>query len=1090
MACGWNVAVFRAAGLHRHAHRPRSAQLAGIAGISRRPRHRGDLPHRRTLPVRRPGRVARDAAPARVLRRVLGVVQDLECLHRRRQHLHVVTGRPHDLADRRARRNLYAMAAQRAAARCPGRRLRYWKPHQHSPAGRIAPQHPRARIGAVEAVRLPSRLAHPSRAVGGAGDRYPGKRRPPADHFSRHAEADPAPVRARTLRDRAATGDRCAHPGRRLFLRRPRLGRLQAPPRLLLLRADPRPAGATGSGRMNYSVISQPQPAAPAQSQTMYNVNGQLFSAEPQPGQCLRTFLRDRGVFGVKKGCDAGDCGACTVWLDGKPVHSCLMPAFRAAGRVVTTIEGLAQGNALHPMQQAFLDAHAFQCGFCAAGMIMTAAALDEAQKADLPHALKGNLCRCTGYRSIADAFKGVVAVEDDVAGSACGASLPNPFAEGIVTGRARYTMDVAVDGLLHLKVLRSPHAHARILSIGREKALAVPGVVEVFTWEDVPRRLLDVSYEILPAVFDPVAAMAPDAPILHDKGGAEKGNIYVDIHGEVGSVKEGFAAADDGRLHVRTSSQGPFIARQKLCHIFGLRARDLHVFTERVGGGFGGKQEMLSEDLCLLATMKLGRPVKWEFTREEQFIGASTRHQMTTKVKLGAKRDGTLTAIDVHVVSNTGAYGGHGSETLGAALGSPLAAYRCANKKAVGYAVYTNMVPGGGFRGYGASQSTFAIECAIDDLARLLGIDPFEIRRKNMVRPDDWIESVWKDPSDVGFGSYGLDQCLDLVEKGLASGGGTPKPAGDEWAEGTGIALAMMDCGPPTEHRSGAQMALLPDGGYHLAVGSTEMGNGSVTSHRQIAASLLGARADSVAIINADTDLTPYDTGTFASTGTVVAGQAVALTAAALRDAIIEFASRHTGVDPAACRLEDRVVVCGNKPIPLPDLHTAGTKAGFRFEAKRKAYLSPRTVAFNVQGIRLAVHRMTGEIRILHSAHAADIGRLINPMQCRGQIDGAIAMGFGWALTENMVYDGGKMVNPTLRNYRIPAFADVPPTEVYFADTHDTIGPLGAKAQGECAINPIAPAIANALADATGVRFAHLPFTPDRIFGKLSGQP
>ncbi len=915
---------------------------------------------------------------------------------------------------------------------------------------------------------------------------------------------------------------------------------------------------------MNYSVISQPQPAAPAQSQTMYNVNGQLFSAEPQPGQCLRTFLRDRGVFGVKKGCDAGDCGACTVWLDGKPVHSCLMPAFRAAGRVVTTIEGLAQGNALHPMQQAFLDAHAFQCGFCAAGMIMTAAALDEAQKADLPHALKGNLCRCTGYRSIADAFKGVVAVEDDVAGSACGASLPNPFAEGIVTGRARYTMDVAVDGLLHLKVLRSPHAHARILSIGREKALAVPGVVEVFTWEDVPRRLystathedhlvdpddtyvldnvvrfvgqriaavvaetegaaetacrlLDVSYEILPAVFDPVAAMAPDAPILHDKGGAEKGNIYVDIHGEVGSVKEGFAAADavhemtystsrvqhvhlethgsiawrgdDGRLHVRTSSQGPFIARQKLCHIFGLRARDLHVFTERVGGGFGGKQEMLSEDLCLLATMKLGRPVKWEFTREEQFIGASTRHQMTTKVKLGAKRDGTLTAIDVHVVSNTGAYGGHGSETLGAALGSPLAAYRCANKKAVGYAVYTNMVPGGGFRGYGASQSTFAIECAIDDLARLLGIDPFEIRRKNMVRPDDWIESVWKDPSDVGFGSYGLDQCLDLVEKGLASGGGTPKPAGDEWAEGTGIALAMMDCGPPTEHRSGAQMALLPDGGYHLAVGSTEMGNGSVTSHRQIAASLLGARADSVAIINADTDLTPYDTGTFASTGTVVAGQAVALTAAALRDAIIEFASRHTGVDPAACRLEDRVVVCGNKPIPLPDLHTAGTKAGFRFEAKRKAYLSPRTVAFNVQGIRLAVHRMTGEIRILHSAHAADIGRPINPMQCRGQIDGAIAMGFGWALTENMVYDAnGAMVNAQLRNYRIPAFADVPPTEVFFADTHDKIGPLGAKSQGECALNPVAPAIANAIADATGVRFAHLPFTPDRIFSKLGG--
>jgi putative selenate reductase molybdopterin-binding subunit len=228
-----------------------------------------------------------------------------------------------------------------------------------------------------------------------------------------------------------------------------------------------------------------------------------------------------------------------------------------------------------------------------------------------------------------------------------------------------------------------------------------------------------------------------------------------------------------------------------------------------------------------------------------------------------------------------------------------------------------------------------------------------------------------------------------------------------------------------------------------------------------------------------------PYDTGTFAST--VVAGQAVALTATALRDNILGFASRHTGVDVGACRLEDGPVICGNRPVALRDLHAAGSKAGHRFEAKRKAYLSPRTVAFNVQGVRLAVHRVTGEIRILHSVHGADIGRLINPMQCRGQIDGAVAMGFGWALTENMAYDGGTMVNPTLRNYRIPAFADVPPSEVFFADTYDTIGPLGAKSQGECAINPVAPAIANALANATGVRFAHLPFTADRIFSKLA---
>ena len=513
-----------------------------------------------------------------------------------------------------------------------------------------------------------------------------------------------------------------------------------------------------------------------------FAVNGKSFSAEPAPGQCLRTFLRGLGFFGVKKGCDQGDCGACTVWLDGVPYHSCLVPAYRGAGHAITTIEGLATDGKLHKMQQAFLDAQAFQCGFCAAGMIMTAATFDKTAREDLPHMLKGNLCRCTGYHSIDDALHGVVNVEDDVAGvEACGRSLRNPFAESIVTGKAHYTLDVPAEGALHLKVLRSPHAHARIKSIKRDKAMAVPGMVAVFTWEDVPRklystathedhlvdpddtyvldnvvrfvgqrvaacvaeteaaaeeacRLLEVEYELLPAVFDPEVAMEPGAPILHEKSVAFSDNVYVDIHGELGSVEEGFKEADaihemtystsrvqhvhlethgslawrgdDGRLHVRTSSQAPFIAKQKLCYLFGLYDRDVHVFTERIGGGFGGKQEMISEDLCALATLKIGRPVMWEFTRAEQFIGATTRHPMTTHVKLGAKKDGTLTALQVRVVSNTGAYGGHGGETLAAALGSPIAAYRCVNKKADGYAVYTNMVPAGGFRGYGASQT------------------------------------------------------------------------------------------------------------------------------------------------------------------------------------------------------------------------------------------------------------------------------------------------------------------------------------------------------------------------------------------------
>jgi CO/xanthine dehydrogenase Mo-binding subunit/aerobic-type carbon monoxide dehydrogenase small subunit (CoxS/CutS family) len=897
-----------------------------------------------------------------------------------------------------------------------------------------------------------------------------------------------------------------------------------------------------------------------------YEVNGRLYSAEPTAGQCLRTFLRDLEVFGVKKGCDAGDCGACTVWLDGKPFHSCLVPAFRGQGRKITTIEGLARNGELHPIQKAFHDAQAFQCGFCAAGMMMTTAstAFDEARKADLPHALKGNICRCTGYRSIVDALHGKRNIEDDVAGKACGASVPNPHTDAILTGQARYTMDIAMDGLLHLKVLRSPHAHARIKHIDKSKALAIPGVVAVYTWEDVPRRLystalhedhlvdpddtyildnvarfvgqriaavvaeteavaeagcraLQVEYEILPAVFDPVAAMEPGAPLLHTKNEVvtQNGNIFCTLQGEIGNVAKGFKEADavhemtystsrvqhvhlethgsiawkgdDGRWHVRTSSQGPFPARAKLAYLMGVQAREIHVFTERVGGGFGGKQEMVSEDLPLLATMKLdGRPVKWEWTREEEFIGATTRHQMTTKVKIGAKKDGTLTALDVHVVSNTGAYGNHASETLAAAMASPFAAYRCDNKKGVGHVVYTNMIPGGGFRGYGASQTTFAMECAISDLAGLLGIDPFEMRRKNVVRPGDNVESIWKEPSDASFGSHGIDQCLDIVERELKKGNSVAKPAGDDWAEGTGVALAMLECGPPTEHRSGGEMKLLPDGTYHLACGTSEFGNGIATAVKQIAASIVGVRTRDVGLVNADTDRTPYDTGTFASTGTVVAGKAVHITAEAMRDDILDFAARHTGVDRANCKLDNDAVVCGNKRILLTELHAAGAKVNHRFTVSRRAYLSPRTIAFNVQGVRLAVHRVTGEIRILHSVHAADIGRPINPMQCRGQLDGALAMGYGWALLENMVHDEGHMVNPQLRNCRVPAFADVPHTDLFFADTIDSIGPLGAKSQGECAINPVAPAVSNALANATGVRFAHLPFTPDRLFARL----
>jgi putative selenate reductase molybdopterin-binding subunit len=899
-----------------------------------------------------------------------------------------------------------------------------------------------------------------------------------------------------------------------------------------------------------------------------YYVNGRTFTSEPAAGQCLRTFLRELGWFGVKKGCDAGDCGACAVWLDGVPVQSCIVPAFRAEGRQVTTIEGLARDGELHPMQRAFLEAQGFQCGFCTAGMIMTAASLTDDDRQDLPRVLKGSLCRCTGYRSIEDAIHGNKTIEDDRPGAACGASLPAPASEGIVTGKVRYTLDTEVEGLLHLKLLRSPHAHARIVTIRKEAALATPGVHEVFTWEDVPRllyttaihddhlvdpddtymldnvvrfvgqrvaavvadseaaaeegcRRIEVDYEVLPAVFDPEEAMQAGAPVIHDKQTADpfvrqpERNVLLDLHGGFGDVGAGFAEADviheaeygshrvqhahlethqtitwldeDQRLNVRTSSQSPFIAKEKLSYLLGLNPIDIRVFCERVGGGFGGKQEVLTEDLCALATLKTGRPVQLEFTREEEFVGGPGRHAMRIRVKAGARRDGTLTALEMRIVSNTGAYGNHGGETLYAACGAPLSIYRCPNKKLDAYSVYTNLAPSGAMRGYGLSQPIFAVESAMDELARALGLDPFELRRRNAVRPGDPMVSISEEPEDVEYGSYGLDQCLDLVEQALAAGNGDAAPEGDDWLVGRGMAMAMHDTAPPTEHRSEARLGVEADGHYHLAVGTAEFGNGTSTVHGQIVASLLETTAARVRLVQSDTDRTGYDTGAFASTGTTVAANAVRLAAEALRERILDFASAHSGAARDACRLDDDAVRCNGDRISLPDLLAAAGAAGQQLEVVRKAHGAPRSVAFNAQGFRVAVHRVTGEITILQSVHAADAGVVINPMQCRAQVEGAVTQGIGWALYERMVFDEeGRVVNPTFRNYRIPAFADAPRTEVLFADTHDALGPLGAKGMGECPINPVAPALANALADATGVRFRNLPFTPDRIYRRI----
>ena len=899
-----------------------------------------------------------------------------------------------------------------------------------------------------------------------------------------------------------------------------------------------------------------------------FDVNGRSFEQQPRAGQCLRTFLRELGHFGVKKGCDAGDCGACTVLLDNEPVHSCLIPAFRAEGHAVTTIEGFAGEPAIHPMQQAFLDAQGFQCGFCTSGMILTCASLNQAQRVDLGAALKGNICRCTGYRSIEDALNGKNNIEDAGAGDAFGRSLPAPAGPLVVRGAERYTFDTEIDGLLHIKILRSPHPHARIMSIDKSEALAVPGVHAVLTHEDAPKKLfstarhekdwmdpedtrvlddvvrfvgqkvaavvadsegaaeegcrqLKVTYEILPHVVDPALAIAGGAPVIHAGKGSEHRianvarNIVAETHGEFGDVAKalaesavtyegtyqtqrvqhaalethgGLAYVDaDGVLTVRCSTQVPFLTRRALADIFDLPSDKVRVLCKRVGGGFGGKQEMFVEDILALATLKTGRPVKLELTREEQFIATSTRHPMRVTIRAGADRSGKLTALALDVLSNTGAYGNHAGPVMFHSVSECISVYNCPNKKVDGLAVYTNTVPAGAFRGYGLPQSLIAVESAIDELARQLGISPFEMRRRNVVKPGDPIlappESEYH---DVTYGSYGLDQCIDLVERAMKAE--TPQPQlSDEWLIGDGIALTMIETVPPAGHISDSFVSLRDDGGFDLTVGTAEFGNGTATVHRQIAATALATTVDQIRLKQSDTAHGGHDTGAYGSSGTFVAGLATKVAAENLAAEIRAFAAQAMGTDAAAGVLAQDHLVCDNQRLPFAAIAKSARTQGKTLSAHGNSQGTPRSVAFNVQGFRVAVNKGSGELKILKSVQAADAGRVANPMQCRGQVEGGVAQSLGAALYEELVIDdNGRITNPRFRDYHLPSFADVPRTEVYFADTYDTIGPMGAKSMSESPYNPVAPAMGNAIANATGIRFTSTPFKPDRLFPAL----
>jgi len=912
-----------------------------------------------------------------------------------------------------------------------------------------------------------------------------------------------------------------------------------------------------------------------------FQINNQNYSINCPPGTSLLTLLRQQGLMGVHKVCETGDCGSCTVWVNETPVHSCIFPAHRVNNCQITTIEGLAKDGKLSPMQQAFIDEQGFQCGYCTPGMIMSAEKMAFSTEEELRAAMDGNLCRCTGYQAIIESIKkgknlinspvpNLVGQASCLSSPQIGQSIPKQDGYDIVTGEPIFTADWTPEGTLHLKVLRSPHPHARIRKIDTNKAKQLPGVYAIFTHEDITRipyataghaepvpdphdhylldnkvrfigdriaavvaetpaiaetacQLITVDYEILPHVIDPVLAMGtgelnkPPIPMIHDEPESyqihdAQHNIAGEVLLEKGDLSKGFAEADlilentyqlpavqhshlephistswleeDGTLVVRSSTQVPFHCQRLLCQLFNLPKDKVRVYKTHIGGGFGNKQEILSEDLCALATLKTGRPVQWLFTRHEEFTATNSRHAMKIHLKIGVKKDGSLTAVEMNAIANTGAYGNHGTQVIFLTGTMPLGLYRCPNQKFHGRSVYTNTMPAGAFRGYGATQGFFAMECLLDEIAQELNLDPLEFRRKNLITTDDtFLLGVERHLKIVG--SCGLDEAITKVSQALKYQPGTPPIINGHLRRGVGFAVAMQGSGLAKIHTAKVKIVLKENGQYELRTGAVDVGTGAETTLRQIAAEVLSTTFDRIDIIAGDTKETPYDAGAYASATTYITGQAVLLAAQNLRNLLAENVANIWQISPENLTLQGSLIKPKDASLPQEiDLESLAKNSDRPLVAESEYAAERSTLTFAVQGVEIEIDTETGRIKLLRCVQAVDIGKAINPRICEGQVIGGIVMGLGYALTEELHFnEQGKIINPNFRTYRLPLAKDVPPIEVILIEKSDPYGPFGAKGVGEVVINCTAPAIVNAVAHATGIRLKQIPIIPERLW-------
>ncbi|MCX5832794.1 MAG: xanthine dehydrogenase family protein molybdopterin-binding subunit [Deltaproteobacteria bacterium] len=734
------------------------------------------------------------------------------------------------------------------------------------------------------------------------------------------------------------------------------------------------------------------------------------------------------------------------------------------------------------------------------------------------------------------------------------------------VTGGATYIQDLKIPGMLYGGILYSKYAHAKILKLDTAKAERLPGVVAVITAADVPNNfrigimkdnpplktgrvrstrdeiaavaavsaeiaaaaleLIEVEYEELPGIFDPLEAMQEGAPLVHEE---MKSNIlkmpWKLICGDVEAAKKesahvvsdtfrtqwvthcclgtsGCIAVLDmsNNLTMYSNTQIPSLAQNdyfEALATFGFKGRRVRVIQCAIGGGFGSKLDTYAyEYIAILLAMKTRKPVKLVFSREEEFFATSPRQCTITKISQGCDKDGRLTFREMEMVLDNGAYTSWGATTPSVMMMPISSLYKVPNIKYVAKCVYTNNTYSQAMRGYGNPQATFAIESSLDQLAEKAGIDPYELRFRNANEPGELT------PQNFKVTSCGMKECMAEVAQRLDWKG----KKGNGKGRGVGMASLIHVGGGARVYKSdgcGTIIKMDDHGKVDVLTGATEIGQGSETVLAQIVAEVLGVAIDDINVINNDTDVCPWDVGAHASRSTFVAGNSALGAAQKIRKQMLAVAAKNLGVDPAALDIKNGVVFSTQdkeKSIPLSKVlrkvHYAPggnmfTAENFydppneNFDKDFKGNLSV-AYAYGVHGVEVEVDRETGQVKILNYIAAHDVGKAINPMLLEGQIYGGGLMGIGYALGETMIYEKGRLKNGNFLDYKMPTAKDVPPVQAVIVETDEQAGPFGAKGIGEPGLVPTAPAIANAIYDAVGVRIRDLPITPEKVLRAL----